>query len=883
MTAAIRSAESGRPAVAWVEGDAGMGKTTLIRHVVDDLPPGTQLLRVVADEMAAHVSFDLAHRLGSRSSEPLGVAMEILESWALRQDDGPLVVVVEDLHWADGDSIKALLAAVQRLDEDRVAVVVSSRSGLQDDGWERFCRDAQRCQVLRLGPFDAEEVAVAASSAGVELSPYQAERLRAHTGGHPLYVRTLLAELSADELRGADGDLPAPRSLRSAVTARLSEIPAAARSLAAALAVLNRRTALPLVGRVAGVEAPIDPLEHLLETGFVHWDPAEPGPPIEFTHPLYRQAVYEDLSPILRRDLHLAAAKVSNSAASLSHRVAAADGTNDALAEELEVTARHELERGLKAAAGRTFQWASSLSLDPVERERRLVAAAVAYVDAGQLARAEALRGEIETIRESPERSLVLGLLEWAKGEAGQARSWLQRVVDSPDRVGLESGEITARAWAELAEIHITLAQAPEAAQAAAHALVLASPHTAAERLARGMGAMAEAHRRGATAGLATLSQRLPEVPDDVRGDDVGLLVMRATLAWYAGRARAALADLRACLALAQRGFVPVELARCHRELASVLAHLGHLDEGLVQARTALSIAADDRRGTEVASCHAVLGTIMAHRGDLDAADTHIAAANESAARMGAFEGMALARVSAAAAAAAHGQPGTVIALLDPMAAEAPMIASLTFWPTLVVALVEAGQLDRAHESVESLDEKASARGLRMAGRILGLRARITAARGDLDWADELFVQATDAFGPDDPFLERVMLQRAHGLLSLRRDARDQGTVMLRDALQQLASVGALAYARQVELDLEVEVGPPRSGRRSARGSLELTDREHDVAVLVAKGYSNPEVAAELYVSRKAIEYHLGNIYGKLGITSRRELRGRAGLEARTL
>ena len=55
---------------------------------------------------------------------------------------------------------------------------------------------------------------------------------------------------------------------------------------------------------------------------------------------------------------------------------------------------------------------------------------------------------------------------------------------------------------------------------------------------------------------------------------------------------------------------------------------------------------------------------------------------------------------------------------------------------------------------------------------------------------------------------------------------------------------------------------------------LELTDREQDVAVLVAKGYSNPEVASELYVSRKAIEYHLRNIYGKLGITSRRELRG---------
>ena len=87
-----------------------------------------------------------------------------------------------------------------------------------------------------------------------------------------------------------------------------------------------------------------------------------------------------------------------------------------------------------------------------------------------------------------------------------------------------------------------------------------------------------------------------------------------------------------------------------------------------------------------------------------------------------------------------------------------------------------------------------------------------------------------------------------------------------------LLSVGAEPFASRVESDLK-RAGA-RSTRRSARSSLELTDREHDVAVLVAKGYSNPEAAAELYVSRKAIEYHLRNIYGKLGIASRRELRG---------
>ena len=67
--------------------------------------------------------------------------------------------------------------------------------------------------------------------------------------------------------------------------------------------------------------------------------------------------------------------------------------------------------------------------------------------------------------------------------------------------------------------------------------------------------------------------------------------------------------------------------------------------------------------------------------------------------------------------------------------------------------------------------------------------------------------------------------------------------------------------------------GRRRSSDPVSRSTIDLTDRERDVALLVARGLSNPEVAAQLYVSRKAVEYHLGNIYAKLGIHSRRELR----------
>jgi DNA-binding CsgD family transcriptional regulator len=861
---------SGNPRVVWVEGDAGLGKTALVRHVLAHLPAEVQVVHAQADELAGGRPFELARQLGSTSAESFSAAMEILEAWSSRQDQGPVVVVVEDLHWADSASSKALLSAVQRLDKDRVAVLVTTRPGLHD-GWERLRSDPERCLGISLAPFDAHEVELFASSAGIDLTPYHAERLRSHTGGHPLYLRTLLGELSPADLQRSDGNLPAPRSLTSSVTARLSETAEPARALAAAMAVINQRAPVMAVARLAGLSSPVGPFEELLGTGFVRWDPEEPGSPVEFVHPLYRQAVYEDLSPSRRRDLHHAASQVTSPAVALAHRVAAADGADETLAAELEAKARRELEEGHKPEAGRTFQWASSLSADSAQARRRLVDAALAYVHGGQPSRAEALRSDIESFSDGPGRSLVLGLLEWDQGHADSARQWLQRVVDEEELDEAGTRVMAARALAELAEIHITLGQAGEAAGAAARALALSPPHTAAERLASIHAALAEGEMHGAASGLARLRQRLPQSADEVPGDEVDMLVVRATLTQLAGRTQASLADLRAAVALTRRGFIPVQLARTHRELGSALLVAGEWDEALVQARTGLGIAAGDPRGVEEAACHGLLATILAWRGDAERAEAHAAAAAESAARTGTFEGIGMARIASAALGMASGQAGRVIEALEPLIAPAPMLSALTFWPSHAIALIEAGELEKARASIEGLESGAAARGLDMGARLLGLRARLARAQGKFDRANELFALALDGFGPDDPFLERTLLLHAHGQLQLERGERTLAVAALRAAHEALTSVAAEPFASRVQADLKRAGARP--SRRSSRSSLDLTDRERDVAVLVAKGYSNPEAASELYVSRKAIEYHLQNIYGKLGIASRRELR----------
>src|SRR5262249_22028379 len=144
----------------------------------------------------------------------------------------------------------AVVSAIGRLDHDRLLVLATSRPPVRPE-WSRLLYDEDRCQRISLASFTAEEVAALARQCGVELSGRQAPRALRRTAGRPAWVRTLLSELSVSDLTAPDGDLPAPRSLASAVAARISELSPPARQLAAALAVANQRLALATVGRIA--------------------------------------------------------------------------------------------------------------------------------------------------------------------------------------------------------------------------------------------------------------------------------------------------------------------------------------------------------------------------------------------------------------------------------------------------------------------------------------------------------------------------------------------------------------------------------------------------------------------------------------------------------
>jgi DNA-binding NarL/FixJ family response regulator len=153
--------------------------------------------------------------------------------------------------------------------------------------------------------------------------------------------------------------------------------------------------------------------------------------------------------------------------------------------------------------------------------------------------------------------------------------------------------------------------------------------------------------------------------------------------------------------------------------------------------------------------------------------------------------------------------------------------------------------------------------------------------RGDLDQAQRVYAAAENAAGntagnasgQDSPvYLARMLL--AHGRLLRRTGQRREAVERLRKAHEIYLSLRAAPFVARVDEELAACHLPGEPARKASNQSvLSLTSRETEVAHLVGKGLSNPEVAAELFISRKAVEYHLGNIYAKCGIHGRQELR----------
>jgi tetratricopeptide (TPR) repeat protein len=227
----------------------------------------------------------------------------------------------------------------------------------------------------------------------------------------------------------------------------------------------------------------------------------------------------------------------------------------------------------------------------------------------------------------------------------------------------------------------------------------------------------------GAAAALDRLASRLPQPAESVRAADADLLIVRGTLGFYAGRTTAAIADLRAAIRLARHGAAAAQLPRAHMQLAQLLLYSGEWDEALVHARTALSLVSGERRVWIDAQVHAALARLFGGRGEWQRSDEHLTAAAAAAAEAGTIEAVVTTRVAQAAVARARNDPEQVVKVLAPLVANTrliPMATSLAWWPGLIEAMIDGGELARAAEQIELLDTAARQRGLNMQARIEG-------------------------------------------------------------------------------------------------------------------------------------------------------------------
>jgi predicted ATPase len=380
---ALCEARAGRPAIVAVEGEPGIGKTRLLHRFAAEASD-LEVLWASGDEAEMSLDYGVAAQLwagvpaglgvdgpplttGAAAAGGFAVGAALLDVLGALQQRGTVAIVVDDLQWADLPSARALLFAVRRLRRDNILVLPASRThslARLGDSWSRLLAErARRIRLHGLTPLDLQPLARALL--GLDLAPAARERLCQHTGGNPLYVRTLLEELPASALADQSRALPAPSSYSAIVLTRVAQLSHSAQDLLAAASVVGVRSSLPVAAAAAGIGDPVAAFDEACGADLVI-SPVRAGTgEITFSHPLIRAAIYGDLPLGRRRHLHLAVAGLLAGPEALFHRVAATPGADDELAAELAALADSDIAAGEPPKAAQHLFAAARLSPDP--------------------------------------------------------------------------------------------------------------------------------------------------------------------------------------------------------------------------------------------------------------------------------------------------------------------------------------------------------------------------------------------------------------------------------------------------------------------------------------------------------------------------------------
>jgi DNA-binding CsgD family transcriptional regulator len=885
----LAKARGGESGTLVIRGDAGVGKSALLDFAAEQAT-GMQVLRIRATEAEIDLAFaglfallrplvSRLDRLSDPQSRALAGAFGLAEAespdrflvsagalglLAAAAEDKPVCCLIDDAQWLDQPSADALVFAARRLGADAVALLFAASD------WDGRHFDAPAIPELLVEGVEPTAAARILDEIAHDLSPIARERLLAEAAGNPLALRELPGGLTDAERMGRD---PVPEHvaltprLRGLFERRIQRLPTATREALLLCALDGTGSTAVVLQAAEQVELSVDSLAPAEASGLLR---AERGR-LSFTHPLARSAVIEAAPLAQRQRAHAALADALAGTEHVDRRVRhqamAALTRDDDVADALEESALRAQERGGHAAAAIAFQRAAELTRDENRVAPRLVAAAEAAWNAGQTDHARALIGRgLGSARPGDLRAQLLhlrGLIAIAEGDYHEAAATLlaaaQESTDSSRKLAIFVDVVYTDIGASLPEeLVIELSHQADAQPTP-------TPTDEFNKLVvLWLGRQMAREFDSAQAHYTEVVRLAAQLEDDPRAQYwAGLLT-----GFNFGNGDPAIPFSRRAVQTARAhgriGLLPELLGALSLELALS----SQFDSAYAAAAEGAQLARDLDQNPALNLL--TLAWVEAIRGHEETARAH---ANEAGshgfidiqAAVGSVLGLlelGLGRPDAAAA-----------SMLDVIPPERlNMIAVMTI-PDLIEALVRSG---RAAEGGPLLERLRS-------GRIMAepfrksVLARCEALLETRPPA-EAFEQALELADALPPF-ERARTELLFGEWLRRERQRKQARPHLRTAAEAFRRLGADPWTARAESELRATGETVR--RRDPSTLAELTPQELQIAGLVAEGLTNREIAAQLFLSPRTIDYHLRKVFNKLGITARSELIRRAPLTGR--
>jgi DNA-binding CsgD family transcriptional regulator len=829
-------------------GLAYTGLGDLFEGTLDVVLPALPAPRRRALEVALLLEDDV-------ESNPRTLGVAIRSALEALSAERPVVVAIDDVQWLDRSSTGALAFALRRLGEHPVWLVLARRLGEEPEGTllEQSI-PGDRMQRLRVGPLSLGAMhQLLQSQLALQLPRPTLLRVHETSGGNPFYALELARALGAQV--DPTQPLRVPETLEGLLRAHIDELPRTSRT-ALLLAAAAGRPSTELFARL-GIADSV--LAAAFEAKVV--ERTEGG--TRFTHPLLASTVYHGASTRDRRLAHERLASIVADPLDRARHLAASKDSPDAeVAEALEEAAAVASARGAPIAAAELAEHA--LRLTPTEmsadRHRRALVVARAQRVAGEWKRARsvltALQAETDTPSVRAESLVLLAEIESERDSHALLEDALREAASLP---ALQSVIHCRLAWA-------SPRQGSHHAESALELAEQLEDDVLRERATAMLAVLAWFAGEGKAP--EDLPERVRDFPSAVGGE---LLVREATLAVVntlapsSGRSRARALLERDYLEWQERD--EPRSARALWGLAWVEFWAGRWSLAADYATRARDISI--QYALEMPQDYLPSAVVAVHRGQLDLAREHSERGLELAREQ--FRGRPVQHM-AVLGLVAHGRGDTSTAeewfeTADAGAAEVGWGEPSVRWWTADHAelLLEGGRIDPAVRLVERWDADAT-RVERpwVSAHVTRCRGLVAAAEGEVPRANDLLERAVvQHVAVGDPFGEA----RAHLALGIvRRRARQKRGARdaIETALAGFEQVGAASWAERARGELG-RIG----GRRREEG---LTAAERRVAVLVAEGRTNREVAAALFLTERTVASHLSHVYAKLGVRSRTEL-----------